>query len=162
MIYVADTSAVVALLSKVDHAHMAVLELYRETGKHWVLPWCILPEVDYLAGERLGRGPQTAFINDLAEGAWMVEWGEERDLQRARELDHEYRDLRLGLVDSTVMALAERLGAAAIVTLDLRHFGAVKLAGSPRIVPRDGNPLSAGRRSRAGSRARQSLGRRPR
>jgi predicted nucleic acid-binding protein len=146
--YIADTSAIVALLSKADHAHDAVLELYRETGKRWVLPWCILPEVDYLAGSRLGRVSQAAFVKDLADGAWRVEWGEDRDLQRARELDHEYRDLRLGLVDSTVMALAERLAAAAIVTLDLRHFGAVRLAGGPRIVPRDGGPGEVSERNR--------------
>jgi len=146
--YVADTSAVVALLSQADEAHSAVLALYRETGTRWVLPWCVLPEVDYLAGTRLGRASQTAFINDLADGAWTVEYGEETDLQRARELDREYRDLRLGLVDSVVMALAERLRATAIVTLDLRHFGAVALAGNPRLLPRDGGLPAASNSSR--------------
>jgi len=28
-------------------------------------------------------------------------------------------------------------GAAAIATLDLRHFGAVTIAGAPRLLPRD-------------------------
>ena len=35
------------------------------------------------------------------------------------------------------MAVAERLEARAIVTLDLRDFGAVTLKGSPEIWPRD-------------------------
>ena len=39
------------------------------------------------------------------------------------------------------MAVAERLEARAIVTLDLRDFGAVTLKGRPQIWPRD---LSAG------------------
>jgi hypothetical protein len=38
-------------------------------------------------------------------------------------------------VDAVVMAVAERLGADAIATLDRRHFGAVTLRGSPRLVP---------------------------
>jgi hypothetical protein len=35
------------------------------------------------------------------------------------------------------MAIAERLGARATVTLDERDFGAVELAGDPEIWPRD-------------------------
>jgi hypothetical protein len=35
------------------------------------------------------------------------------------------------------MAMAERLRAAAIATLDVRHFGAVSLRGHPKLVPRD-------------------------
>jgi hypothetical protein len=36
-----------------------------------------------------------------------------------------------------VIAMAERLGAKAIATLDLRHFGAVAIKGRPRLLPRD-------------------------
>jgi hypothetical protein len=35
------------------------------------------------------------------------------------------------------MATAERLKATAIATLDARHFGAVKLRGAPKLLPRD-------------------------
>jgi hypothetical protein len=35
-----------------------------------------------------------------------------------------------------VAAVAERLGARAIVTLDERDFGAMELAGKPMILPR--------------------------
>jgi hypothetical protein len=40
-------------------------------------------------------------------------------------------------VDGVVMGVAERLGADAIATLDLRHFGAVEIRGRPALVPRD-------------------------
>ena len=43
----------------------------------------------------------------------------------------------LGGVDAIVMACAERLGATAIATLDLRDFGAVQLVGRPELWPRD-------------------------
>jgi hypothetical protein len=35
------------------------------------------------------------------------------------------------------MATATRLRADAIVTLDVRDFSAVKIPGSPRLLPRD-------------------------
>ena len=43
----------------------------------------------------------------------------------------------MGLVDAVVMATAERLGARAIATLDLRHFAAVAILGNPILLPRD-------------------------
>ena len=58
-------------------------------------------------------------------------------MSRVRTVLPENMILRLGLVDAVVMAIAERLRAEAIATLDLRHFGAVKIAGSPRLLPRD-------------------------
>ena len=43
----------------------------------------------------------------------------------------------LGLVDSVVLATAERLGARAIATLDIRDFAPVELDGGPELWPRD-------------------------
>lgn len=134
---VADSGALFALLH-VDEAHHAeMLALYDDDPDAWVLPWAILPEVNYLLQTRGGTGAWQAFLGELAKGAWTVEWGVEDDLERAHELNRQYRTLKLGLVDGVVMAAAERLGAEAIATLDLKHFGAVKIAGSPRLLPRD-------------------------
>jgi hypothetical protein len=36
-----------------------------------------------------------------------------------------------------VIAMAERLSASAIATLDLRHFGAVAIKREPKLLPRD-------------------------
>lgn len=66
-----------------------------------------------------------------------MDWEGSADLERARELDELYSDLSLGLVDAIVMATAERLGARAIASLDLRDFAAVELAGRPQLWPRD-------------------------
>jgi len=77
------------------------------------------------------------FRADLADGLFNVEWNRGSDLQRAVEFDEHYADLSLGLVDTVVMAVAERLGAQAIATLDLRDFASVELAGRPALWPRD-------------------------
>lgn len=134
---VADTGVVVALLNADDAHHRAVLDVYEEHAGSWILPWAILPEVDYLLSRRAPAGVQAAFLHDLAQGTWVVEWAEADDLDRAHELQARYAALRIGLVDAVVMATAERLRAQAVATLDLRHFGAVKLRGTPRLFPRD-------------------------
>ena len=134
---VADTGAILALLDRGDRHHSAIRALYDDRPQDWLLPWAILPEVDYLIGAELGARAQDAFLEDLAEGAFAVEWGRHADIARADAIARKYRASNLGLVDAVVMATAERLRADSIATLDLRHFGAVKIIGSPRLLPRD-------------------------
>ncbi len=131
---VADTGAIVALVDADDRHHQAVRALF-EAEPDWVIPWATLPEVDYLLATHVGRGAQDAFFGDVAGGAFVVEWGRDEDVQRAKALHLKYRSLRLGLVDGVVIAVAERLRAKAIATLDLRHFAAVTIAGRPKLVP---------------------------
>ena len=134
---VADTGAILALLDKGDRHHAAVRELYEDRPDDWLLPWAILPEVDYLVSSALGARAQDAFLADLAEGSFVVEYGKDADMVRAYAIVRKYATLRLGLVDAVVIAIAERIRAEAIVTLDLRHFSAVKIVGSPLLLPRD-------------------------
>lgn len=132
---VADTSAVVALIDADDRHHRAVRQLFDEDPARWVLPWAILPEVDYLVGAHVGPKAEQAFLLDLAQGDLRVEWGKESDLERAAALGRKHRALGLGLVDAVVIAVAERLGAQAIATLGRRHFGAVAIRGRPELLP---------------------------
>lgn len=131
---VADTGAILALLDTGDRHHAVLRALF---DGRWILPWAILPEVDYLVATELGAAAQDAWLDDLAHGVFRIEWGSDADVDRAFALHRRHRALKLGLVDAVVIAVAERLRADAIATLDLRHFGAVKIKGAPRLVPRD-------------------------
>ena len=134
---VADTGAVIALVDADERHHRVLRELYEDDPDAWVLPWAILPEVDYLLAEHVSTKVQAALLADLAAGAYAVEWGDEGDLERAHALCTRYHALALGLVDAVVISVAERLRADAVATLDLRHFGAVEIRGRPRLLPRD-------------------------
>ncbi len=74
---------------------------------------------------------EAGFLRSLSGGRLVAEHATETDLARAAALVDTYADLRLGTVDSTVVAVAERLGATEIVTLDRRHFSVVR----PQHVP---------------------------
>ncbi len=134
---VADTGALIALFDRSDRHHDDVRLLYEADPDAWVLPRAILPEVDYLTSTHLGQRAQDLWLADLASGAFSVEWGRPDDLSAAERICRRYRALRLGLVDAVVIAVAERLRAPAIATLDLKHFGAVAIKGRPRLLPRD-------------------------
>ena len=137
MTVVVDTGGIIALVDADDTHHRAVRAIYDADPRAWVLPWAILPEVDYLLSRHVGAPAEMAFVRDIVDGSYAVEWCEPGDLGRARDLVERHESLRLGLVDSVVMATAERLRTRAIATLDLRHFGAVNLRGAPRLDPRD-------------------------
>lgn len=127
----------IALIDADDRHHRPLQSLFEADPASWILPWAILPEVDYLLATRVGALAQQAFLSDLAAGLYAVEWGDSADLERAHALCGQYRDLRLGLVDGVVMAMAEHLEGSAVATLDLRHFGAVSLRSAPKLLPRD-------------------------
>lgn len=134
---IADTGAIVALIDRSDRHHRVLTDLYEEDPSQWVLPWAILPEVDYLLASYLGPLAEEAFLADLAGGVFNVEWGRDADLVRARALAKQYRALKIGLTNGIVIAVAERLRASAVATLDYRHFGAVSIKGNPALWPRD-------------------------
>lgn len=136
----------VALLDASEDHHATLKRLYEQHADGWILPWAILPEVDYLVAAHLGSGAQAAFLADLAQVAFAVEWGRDQDLEAAERICARYGALRLGLVDAAVIAVAERVGAEAIATLDLRHFGAVSIKGNPQLLPRDRGPKGSRRR----------------
>ena len=134
---VADTGAIIALIDADDRYHDEMVVLFEEDPAAWVLPWAILVEVDYLLARHVGIDAQRAFLRDVAEGSYTVEWPDDDDLDRAVALADQYSALKLGLVDAIVMATAERLRARAIATLDLRDFAPVSLRWTPKLYPRD-------------------------
>jgi predicted nucleic acid-binding protein len=89
------------------------------------VPGLVLAEVDYFLRDE--RGAMQVFIEDLANGAFTYAPPTVGQLSRAMEVDRRFSDLGLGLVDSTVVALAESLGVRRLATRDVRHFAAVRL-----------------------------------
>jgi uncharacterized protein len=126
-----------ALLDASEHFHPVYKRIYEENVASWVLPSATLPEVDYLVSKYLGDKAQNAFLADLADERFSVEWCREEDLAAAHGIAMRHKGLRIGFVDAMVIAVTERLRADAIATLDMRHFAAVSIKGNPLLLPRD-------------------------
>ena len=128
MALILDTGPLLAALDANDPDHRRCAALIEEASEDLVVPGLVLAELDYWCLERLGVNPWLVFMEDLLEGAYRVEHPSHRDLERCRELQAEYEDLDLGVVDASVVALVERLGENRIATLDRRHFSVVRPA----------------------------------
>ena len=73
-----------------------------------------------------------AFMADLRRGAFTYAEPTLSLLDRAMEVDRHYAAIGLGLVDASIVALAEELGVYRLATRDVRHFSAVSLRGGRR------------------------------
>ena len=126
MALVLDTGPILALLDAGDEAHERSVTMVEEIGEDLVVPMCVLVEVDYWVRKLLAEDTWRVFVEDVASGAYRLEPLSLQDLERAAELERDYRDLDLGLVDASVIALCERLGETKVATLDRRDFSVVR------------------------------------
>ncbi len=126
MAVIVDTSVLYALVDGADDAHAAARAALEHEPEAIVVPQATLPEAGYLIGSRLGARPEADFIRRLAASDWRVEPLTDADLGRTVELMDRYADARLGFVDASIAAMAERLGVTRLYTLDRRHFGVVR------------------------------------
>ncbi len=93
-----------------------------------VVPVTVAVEVCQLVERVRGASPEASFLRSLVTGDFRLEPIGPTDVSRAAELVETYADLRLGMVDATVVAVAERLNVAELATLDRRHFTVVRPA----------------------------------
>lgn len=128
MALVCDTGPLLAALDSSDPDHRRCAALLEAPGEDLVIPSLVLAEVDYWCHERLGGRAWLIFLEDLLNGAYRLEHPSRDELRRCHELQKQYADLRLGIVDASVVALVERLGETKVATLDHRHFATVRPA----------------------------------
>jgi uncharacterized protein len=121
----ADTSGLIALLDRADGRHEDVKPYHHGL----VVPTTVLTEFDYLATKRVGSAVVRDFYRSIETGFVTHAALEETDVKRAFELTDLYSDARIGLVDASIVALAERLRLPRILTLDRRHFAMFRPVG---------------------------------
>jgi predicted nucleic acid-binding protein len=126
MAVVLDTSAIVALANANDAHHAAVRTALLAITEPLVVPLPVLPEVDYLSARDSGAAGALAVIRALVTGDILIDHLVHADLERAMELMNIYAGGAIGFVDSTIIALAERLNSTRIITLDRHHFTFVR------------------------------------
>lgn len=120
-----DTGALLSYLDARAPDHRIYRKRIDEARARYV-PGLVLAELDYFL--RDDRPAMRAFIDDVESRAFLYSPPTDGQLARAMQIDAAYASLRLGLVDSSVVALAEETGIVRIATRDVRHFSAVRLA----------------------------------
>jgi predicted nucleic acid-binding protein len=84
---------------------------------------------------RVGSRVVARFLEGVKIGGFVLEPLTSSDVSRCQALLASYADLDIGLADASVIAAAERLKVRRILTVDERHFRAVRAAdGKPFVL----------------------------
>ena len=79
-----------------------------------------------MLGSRLGAEAEAGFLDLIATGESATVDLDAEDYGRTAVLVRQYADLRLGAVDASIVAVAERLGVTEVATVNPRDFTVVR------------------------------------
>lgn len=136
---IVDTSGVLAAVDPRQAFHAASAAVLRLPQRRLLSPF-VLAELDYLISTQSGPIEAIKLLQDVARGAYELQAFSSSDIADATSLIQQYASLNLGLTDTSVMLLAIRYNCLDILTLDQRHFRAVRGPNgqSFRLLPSDG------------------------
>lgn len=119
-----DTGPLVAAATTDDPDRERCQQALARTDVHLIVPVFVVSETAFMIAIRLGPRAEAAFLEAMA--GFNVEHVQSEDWTRMSALLRTYADFPLGTVDASVVATAERLGVETIITLDHRHFRAIR------------------------------------
>lgn len=122
MAIIADTGALLAIADEDDVYHLTVLQYAASVRSPIIVPAQVVSELCYMLLENLGTESELNFLRTLVKREMLLEAFTLDDLSRAIEILEQYRDAEFGMVDATIMAMAERLKIKTILTIDRRDF----------------------------------------
>ncbi len=121
-----DTGPLYAMADRDDDWHLRVVRFLERSRDELVIPVTVLPEAAYLLAAHLGPEAERKLVQSVVNGEMAMEELTIQDLRRTSELLRRYEDARIGLVDATVVAIAERLKIHRILTTDRRDFSLMR------------------------------------
>ena len=139
MVIVLDTSGLLAAIDSSQRFHDAAKETLGGAVEPLILSPFVLAELDYLLTTRVGREAGLALLEEVARGTYRLAQFSIVDVAEARRIIVQYADLRIGLADASNVVLANRHDTLDVLTLDERHFRALRGPGGRpfRILPAD-------------------------
>ena len=134
-----DTSGLLAAIDGSQRRHGVSARELRNAPPPWLLSPFVLAELDYLLATRVGIGAERAFLEEVGRDIYQLETFGSADAAAAEEVIGQYSALGIGLADASIVVLAERHGCRDVLTLDERHFRAMRGPGRRpfRLLPAD-------------------------
>lgn len=136
---VCDTSGLLALFDAGDAHNAAVVEAVEADAGPFIVSPYVIAELDYLLATRRGVREELAALHELATGAWDLASIGPNDLEAVTTVVERYRDQAIGAADASLVVLAARYRTTRVLTIDRRHFNALRTLNGRRfsVVPGD-------------------------
>lgn len=134
-----DTSGILAALFPDQNRHQECAAALLKTTPPRIMSPFVLAEAGYLIQKFGGVDAEILFLAEIGRRAYELATFDEADVEGARLLVNKYRSLGIGLADASIAVLAARYGTLDVLTLDERHFRAIRPAPRKnfRILPAD-------------------------
>jgi predicted nucleic acid-binding protein len=138
-VIILDTSGLLAAIDASQQRHAAVAAALRAAAPPWVLSPFVLAELAYLLATQVSVEAERALLAEVGRGVYQLEAFGVDEIDAAERVIGRYRDLGIGLADASLVVLSARYGVRDLLTLDERHFRALRGPnGRPfRILPAD-------------------------
>jgi uncharacterized protein len=121
-----DTNVWIATLDSRDPDHIVCSALVSQRKSELVSTVPVISETAWFIEDRFGPRREAEFVQLVTGGAITAIDLTRQDWIRCEELITTYASLRLGLVDASIVAAAERLGLVEIATMNARDFAVVR------------------------------------
>lgn len=123
---VVDTGVLLAAADADDQDHVSCGQLLRGHRGQLAVAAPVIVETSWQIERNLGPASEARFLRLVTTGEIeVIDLGLD-DYRRCVELIETYADMGLGLVDASVVTVAERLGLTTIATLNRRDFTVVR------------------------------------
>jgi uncharacterized protein len=126
MAVLVDTGVFVSAADADEPRHHQCAQMLDEHRGELVVAAPVVPETAWLLEARLGPSAEVRFLRLVTAGELRVIDLVLADYQRCVTLIERYVDLRLGLVDASIVTVAENLGVTTLATLNDRDFRVVR------------------------------------
>jgi uncharacterized protein len=133
-----DTSGLLAAIDSSQTHHSKAATSLSSARPPLLLSPFVLAELDYLITSRVGYVARARLLEEVERGAYALESMTARDITRAHEVIDRYADLGISLADASIVVLSQRHRIRKVLTLDERHFRALRSDGKHfRLLPAD-------------------------
>jgi len=134
-----DTSGILAAMFADQNGHDECAKALLNAEPPRIVSPFVVAEADFLIQKFGGIDAEAAFLEEIGRRAYELATFDEADVEAARHLIVKYRSLRIGLADASIAILAARYESFDVLTLDERHFRAIRPAPRKnfRILPAD-------------------------
>lgn len=123
---IVDTGAFYALVDRAEQCHDHMKNYFAGTREGLVTTPLVLAELDHLLAVRLGESVRSQVMLRLSAGAIGVSPFDTAAFTRAAQVADQHADMRLGLTDASLMVAAAEHRTSRILTVDHRHFRALR------------------------------------
>ena len=122
---IVDASGVLAAIEPRQAYHAVAADVLTRPGRRLLSPF-VLAELDYLIARNSGQTEASKLLADVARGVYQLEPFSAADIADCIAVIRRYTDLQIGLADASIVVLAARHHCYDVLTLDQRHFRAVR------------------------------------